>query len=115
MLNARLTLSLLVALAVASLSNGFAPKTSQGRNVDVSMNGIFDAVGEFFEELDAFVDDATSRRLGAGAKFYGKRKSKFYGTDDTGRKKDKTVADPLGEQNKIVVEFRWRLFTYKFG
>src|SRR6056300_765810 len=31
----------------------------------------------FFEELDAFVDDATSRRLGNGAQYYGKRKSSF--------------------------------------
>jgi len=43
----------------------------------------------FFEELDAFVDDATSRRLGNGAQYYGKRKSSFYGKDDANRKKDK--------------------------
>lgn len=43
----------------------------------------------FFEELDAFVDDATSRRLGAGAAFYGKRKSSFYGKDDANKKRDK--------------------------
>jgi hypothetical protein len=43
----------------------------------------------FFEELDAFVDDATSRRLGNGAQYYGKRKSSFYGKDDVNRKKDK--------------------------
>jgi len=58
------------------------------------LNGIFDKVGEFFEELDAFVDDATSRRLGNGSKFYGKRRSNFYGNDDKDRKKDKKVADP---------------------
>lgn len=33
-------------------------------------------------QLDKFADDATSRRLGNGAKFYGKRKSSFYGEDD---------------------------------
>ena len=43
----------------------------------------------FFEELDAFVDDATSRRLGNGAQYYGKRKSSFYGKDDVNRKADK--------------------------
>jgi hypothetical protein len=102
MLNARLTLALVVALAVASLSSGFLAKTNQARNVPVSMNGIFDAFGEFFEELDAFVDDATSRRLGAGAKFYGKRKSKFYGEDDKGRKQDKKVSDPTGEEYGIT-------------
>lgn len=47
----------------------------------------------FFEEMDAFVDDATSRRLGAGAQYYGKRKSGFYGNDDANRKRDKNVAD----------------------
>lgn len=43
----------------------------------------------FFEELDAFVDDATSRRLGNGAQYYGKRKSSFYGKDDANKKRDK--------------------------
>lgn len=45
--------------------------------------------GNFFEELDAFVDDATSRRLGAGAQYYGKRKSSFYGANDANKKKDR--------------------------
>jgi len=48
----------------------------------------------FFDELDAFVDDATSRRLGNGAQYYGKRKSGFYGKNDADRKKDKGVLDP---------------------
>lgn len=48
----------------------------------------------FFEELDAFVDDATNRRLGNGAAFYGKRKSSFYGEEDFMKKNDKTVPDP---------------------
>merc|ERR1740117_1500109 len=47
----------------------------------------------FFDELDAFVDDATSRRLGAGAQYYGKRKSGFYGKDDANRKRNKAVLD----------------------
>eukprot|EP00578_Thalassiosira_sp_NH16_P001544 CAMPEP_0181141384 /NCGR_PEP_ID=MMETSP1071-20121207/35794_1 /TAXON_ID=35127 /ORGANISM="Thalassiosira sp., Strain NH16" /LENGTH=152 /DNA_ID=CAMNT_0023228369 /DNA_START=82 /DNA_END=540 /DNA_ORIENTATION=+ len=47
----------------------------------------------FFEELDAFVDDATSRRLGAGAQYYGKRKSSFYGKDDVNKKRNRNVAD----------------------
>ena len=47
----------------------------------------------FFEELDAFVDDATSRRLGNGAQYYGKRKSSFYGKDDANKKKDSSVFD----------------------
>lgn len=49
---------------------------------------------KFFTDLDDFIDDATSRRLGAGAAFYGKRKSRFYGNDDTGRKRDRSVPDP---------------------
>ena len=53
--------------------------------------------GEFFEELDAFVDDATSRRLGNGSKFYGKRKSSFYGKNDKDRKEDRSIADPTGK------------------
>ncbi|KAL7489140.1 hypothetical protein ACHAW6_014733 [Cyclotella cf. meneghiniana] len=48
----------------------------------------------FFEELDAFVDDATSRRLGNGAQYYGKRKSSFYGKNDANKKKDSSVFDP---------------------
>ena len=57
--------------------------------------GIFSAIGNFFGELDAFVDDATNRRLGGGAAFYGKRKSSFYGEEDIGKKSNKNVADPL--------------------
>jgi hypothetical protein len=62
--------------------------------------GIFDKVGRFFEELDAFVDDATARRLGNGAAFYGKRKSNFYGKEDKGRKRDRTVPDPTGKTER---------------
>jgi hypothetical protein len=56
--------------------------------------GFFAGFKKFFEELDAFVDDASARRLGNGAAFYGKRKSNFYGDDDVNKKKDKTTADP---------------------
>ena len=55
----------------------------------------------FFEELDAFVDDATSRRLGAGAQYYGKRKSSFYGKDDANKKRTSGF-DPTGKQLKVV-------------
>ncbi|KAL7543306.1 hypothetical protein ACHAXR_012632 [Thalassiosira sp. AJA248-18] len=50
--------------------------------------------GNFFEELDAFVDDATSRRLGNGAQYYGKRKSSFYGENDVNKKKDRDYRGP---------------------
>jgi len=57
-----------------------------------------EAKGNFFSnlfsELDNFVEDATSRRLGAGAQFYGKRKSEFYGKNDKGKKKNSGLADP---------------------
>ena len=47
----------------------------------------------FLKELDNFVDDAANRRLGNGAKFYGKRKSSFYGEDDPNRKADPNSFD----------------------
>ena len=46
-----------------------------------------------FEELDAFMDDATARRLGNGAAYYGKRKSSFYGSDDKMKKSDRDISD----------------------
>lgn len=48
---------------------------------------------KFMQEVDNFADDAMGRRLGNGAKFYGKRKSSFYGEDDELRKKDPTAFD----------------------
>lgn len=86
--------SLFVVAACICQAQAFAPQ-SQCRS-QTSL-GIFDKIGQFFEELDAFVDDATSRRLGAGASFYGKRKSNFYGENDSGRKRDRNVFDPTGE------------------
>ena len=46
-----------------------------------------------FEELDAFMDDATARRLGNGAAYYGKRKSSFYGSEDKMKKSDRDISD----------------------
>merc|ERR1740138_834763 len=40
---------------------------------------ISSAAERLLEEMDNFADDAVGRRLGQGAKFYGKRKSSFYG------------------------------------
>ena len=56
--------------------------------------GFFQGVQDFFEELDNFVDDATARRLGNGAAFYGKRKSSFYGENDKNRKASSQTPDP---------------------
>ncbi|EEC50947.1 predicted protein [Phaeodactylum tricornutum CCAP 1055/1] len=57
--------------------------------------GFFRGVSSFFKELDAFMDDATARRLGNGAAFYGKRKSNFYGEQDKNRKRDRSMSDPM--------------------
>ena len=43
---------------------------------------------KFLQEVDNFADDAMGRRLGNGAKFYGKRRSSFYGEDDELKKAD---------------------------
>ena len=48
---------------------------------------------EMFDELDRFIDDAAGRRLGNGAKFYGKRRSSFYGEEDANRKADPDAFD----------------------
>jgi hypothetical protein len=65
--------------------------------------------GKFFEELDSFVDDATNRRLGNGAAFYGKRKSAFYGEEDFMKKDDNEVSDPTEDYNgpKKAGYFTW--------
>lgn len=97
--------SLLLLVVAVFTANAFVPVQQQNVRSPCtsssSLNGIFDKMGEkmgeMMEELDAFVDDATSRRLGAGAAFYGKRKSQFYGKEDSGRKSDKNMADPTGE------------------
>lgn len=77
--------------------------------VDTKLNGEKGFFAKFFEELDAFVDDATNRRLGNGAAFYGKRKSSFYGEEDFMKKEDKDVADPTEDYNgpKKAGYFQW--------
>jgi hypothetical protein len=65
----------------------------------------------FFDELDSFVDDATNRRLGNGAAFYGKRKSSFYGEEDFMKKLDNEVPDPLEDYQgpKKAGYFTWMM------
>ena len=41
--------------------------------------GPFAFLSAWGKELDNFIDDATMKKLGNGDKFYGKRKSNFYG------------------------------------
>ena len=109
MVQNKVTNFIAVALAACSATSAFTtpPSTSKAFQANHSKlymsnsegdknGGFFGAVGNFFEELDAFVDDATNRRLGGGAAFYGKRKSGFYGEADAGRKKDKNTSDPTG-------------------
>ena len=92
--------SLLLALSAVAGSSvsvtAFVPSTG-GQKVSQSYQTQLGIFGKFFEELDAFVDDATNRRLGNGAAFYGKRKSTFYGEQDFMKKDDKDVEDPTGE------------------
>ena len=66
-------------------------------------------IANFFDELDAFVDDATNRRLGNGAAFYGKRKSTFYGEQDFMKKDDNEIADPTEDYQgpKNAGYFQW--------
>ncbi len=74
------------ALPVSGRRFSLAPCSARGRDEDEDeaeeKGGFFAGFVRFFEELDAFVDDASARRLGNGSAFYGKRKSKFYGEDD---------------------------------
>ncbi|GAX21337.1 hypothetical protein FisN_1Lh174 [Fistulifera solaris] len=94
------SLSFIVGLAVLQLSSAFLPVSQQpsGRNCPLSLRaeggGPFQGVKNFFAELDAFIDDASARRLGNGAAFYGKRKSNFYGEKDKMKKTDRDTPDP---------------------
>jgi len=103
-MNRQFNLALISFLvAGAQAFNSFQLQTcrsaTQGLNMAVDENsekkGNF--FSNFFQELDNFVDDATSRRLGAGQAFYGKRKSSFYGEDDSGKKKNPNKFDPSGK------------------
>lgn len=92
-------LILAVALLVVA-AEGFATTPSTAKRAQTQLfaeeekkGGFFGAVSNFFEELDAFVDDATARRLGNGAAYYGKRKSSFYGEADSMKKEDNSVVD----------------------
>ena len=75
------------AFVTPSFYPSFVTVSSSCCSDSSTLNGLFDG---FFEELDNFIDDAMSRRLGAGSAFYGKRKSSFYGDEDSGRKSDPT-------------------------
>ena len=76
---------------------------------DDSKGGFMQGVSNFFSELDAFVDDATSRRLGNGAAFYGKRKSNFYGSKDKMKKNQRDAPDPTEDYQGPTTAgyFKW--------
>ena len=93
--------ALILVFFLFGLSDAFLPYTSArvrltARHVsNDEKTDFFSGVKEFFQELDNFLDDATARRLGNGAAFYGKRKSNFYGKNDKNRKSDPNRPDPL--------------------
>jgi len=82
------------SLLVRRVQNNDQDVETPKMKIENKNNNIFDSIGNFFRELDAFVDDATNRRLGNGWRYYGKRKSSFYGEDDIGRKSDMDLPDP---------------------
>lgn len=90
---------ILVSLAVFQPSSAFLSIQPTERSCNIALRaekdgGPFQGVKNFFAELDAFIDDASARRLGNGAAFYGKRKSNFYGENDKMRKSDRDTPDP---------------------
>jgi hypothetical protein len=97
----RIIFIVITALGLIQSLEAFSPCNKSPRKIITCIagsdgkNDFFGGVKEFFRELDNFVDDATSRRLGNGAAFYGKRKSNFYGDKDKNRKTDPKKADPL--------------------
>jgi len=119
MTTSSISIILIVAvLSVALSTTAFAPLTNPSRcrshtqlyqeeEKDGGPSGFF---SNFFEELDAFVDDATNRRMGNGAAFYGKRKSEFYGKEDVRKKKNKNKPDPLEDYQgpKKSGYFQWK-------
>merc|ERR1719198_2184541 len=78
-----------VAVAPAG---AYAPVSTRNRAGSLlQMNFFKDGLRSLIQEMDNFADDAMGRRLGNGAKFYGKRRSSFYGEEDDLRKADPQV------------------------
>lgn len=102
-------LFLLTALLVSSSVHGFAPNGGR-RSASTALGGLMDGVKDFFAELDAFMDDASARRLGNGAAFYGKRKSNFYGEQDSMKKSNPRQPDPTEDYQGPTTAgyFQWQ-------
>lgn len=79
--------SLTILQSVGDDDNNNGNKSGKG-------NGFLQGFQNFLTELDNFMDDASARRLGNGAAFYGKRKSNFYGKNDKNKKENAFVSDP---------------------
>ena len=99
-----MTIMLLTDATVVVVVEGFVPTVVSRISTTTSTTTSLNAEqkkkkkkGNFFtnmfEELDAFMDDATARRLGHGAAYYGKRKSSFYGAEDKMKKSDRDISD----------------------
>ena len=101
--------STILTLATLYTASAFVPSRPSSSVETTRLYGEKGFFGKFFEELDAFVDDATNRRLGNGAAFYGKRKSAFYGEEDFMKKEDKNVEDPTEDYQgpKKAGYFQW--------
>jgi hypothetical protein len=97
---------------LASNARSVRQLASPGNDDEPSLSspgGFMKGVSNFFAELDAFVDDATARRLGNGAAFYGKRKSSFYGSKDKMKKSDRDAPDPTEDYQGPTTAgyFKW--------
>jgi hypothetical protein len=119
---AKMISTILIVAVALSLdgSAAFAPKNSfslrpslllAAEGDDSKGGGFFQGVSNFFQEFDNFLDDASARRLGNGAAFYGKRKSKFYGEKDKNRKTDSLTPDPTEDYQAPNAGgyFKWML------
>lgn len=92
--NYRITSNRMVHVALSPKDESSPnPNNASASTNETRAGGFVQGFKNFFAELDAFVDDATARRLGNGAAFYGKRKSNFYGENDKMKKMDRDLFD----------------------
>ena len=81
--------------AVADVSSPSALDAKRNEPEEEEGSGPFGFVSDFFSALDDFVDDATSRRLGNGAKFYGKVSiEKYFSGGRAGRSLSRPFISP---------------------
>lgn len=80
---------------IKSSNTGFSLSGTNNNDNEEPKKGFFSGLSDFWTDFDNFLDDASARRLGNGAAFYGKRKSNFYGKDDKNKKTNSKVSDPI--------------------